>query len=93
MHLVNMVFQGTVLGPVLWNIFYADVCRPVRKHHFVESIFADDLISFRPYMRGIGEEYIMQEMVKVQTEVHSWGAANRVKFDASKEHFMILHPS
>ena len=41
--LIDMVFQGTVLGPALWNIFYADCSRPVQKQGYTESIFADDL--------------------------------------------------
>ena len=27
--LADMVFQGTVLGPVLWNVFYADARRAI----------------------------------------------------------------
>ena len=49
--LVDMVFQGTVLGPPLWNIFYADCSRPVQKKGFNESIFADDLNGFRNFAR------------------------------------------
>ena len=26
--LQDMVFQGTVLGPTLWNVFFADISRP-----------------------------------------------------------------
>ena len=40
--LANNVFQGTVLGPPLWNLFYADACRATRKYFFTETIFADD---------------------------------------------------
>ena len=29
--LVNMVFQDTVLGPPLWNVFFKDVCNPIRE--------------------------------------------------------------
>ena len=84
MQLGNMIFQGSVLGPILWNIFYADCGRPVRKHMFIKSVFADDLIAFRPFIRGIGNEYITREMEGLQKTVHAWGAANRVTFDAEK---------
>ena len=42
MTLENMVFQGTVWGPPLWNSFYADSYRPIRMSEFSEIIFADD---------------------------------------------------
>ena len=58
--LFDMVFQGTVLGPILWNIFYSDVRLPVRKRHFTETIFADDLNCFKKYARTIGDNYIMK---------------------------------
>ena len=29
MELANMVFQGTVLGPPLWNAFFSDVAQDV----------------------------------------------------------------
>ena len=44
--LKDMIFQGTVLGPPLWNAFYADVAGPVRKEGFQETVFADDLDAF-----------------------------------------------
>ena len=40
--LVNSVFQGTVLGPPLWNIFYADVKKAINRKNFIETIFADN---------------------------------------------------
>ena len=88
--LMDMVFQGTVLGPILWNVFYADARRPVVKKHFTETIFADDLNCFKNYARSIGEDYIFKEMKLCQTEVHRWGKANRVQFDPAKEHFFVL---
>ena len=39
----NMVFQGTVWGPPLWNCFFEDARAPVRKSGFDETVFADDL--------------------------------------------------
>ena len=42
MHIHNMVYQGTVLGPPLWNIFYADAAVAVNLLGFLEIIFADD---------------------------------------------------
>ena len=37
--LENMVFQGTVLGPDLWNIFYEDAKEAISEMHYEESVF------------------------------------------------------
>ena len=41
--LQNMVFQGTVLGPMLWNVFYEDSSLAIRSQSLEEIMFADDL--------------------------------------------------
>ena len=41
--LTDSVFQGTMLGPVPWNIFYEDARRAANVLGFTESVFADDL--------------------------------------------------
>ena len=43
----NMVYQGTVLGPILWNVYYGDSCMAVRACGFEEVLFADDLNAFK----------------------------------------------
>ena len=42
--LSNSVFQGTVLGPPLWNVYYQDARRHVNDVGFLETVFADDLL-------------------------------------------------
>ena len=44
--LQNMVFQGTVWGPPLWNTFFADARWPVQKTGFEDTFFADDLCCY-----------------------------------------------
>ena len=43
----NNVFQGTVLGPSLWNTFFSDVSMPARSYGGDETLFADDLSIFQ----------------------------------------------
>ena len=40
--LCDSVFQGTVFGPPLWNVFYADASRSTSMLGFEEVVFADD---------------------------------------------------
>ena len=55
--LENMVFQGTVLGPPLWNIFYEDAKDAIREIMFEESVYADDLNAYRVFPESTGDRY------------------------------------
>ena len=39
----NQVYQGTVLGPALWNLLFSDVSELAAANDFTEVKFADDL--------------------------------------------------
>ena len=89
--LSNTVFQGTVLGPTLWNVFFADVSFAATRHSGQEAMFADDLNISHFFPRSMGHTTIRETMEETQKDVHEWGRRNRVVFDASKEHFLIVH--
>ena len=93
MALENMVFQGTVWGPPLWNSFYADARRPIQKAGFQESVFADDLNAWKKFAAGTSHERMLADMKICQGELHKWGAANSVTFDTDKEGMFILSRS
>jgi len=90
MLLQNMVFQGTVWGPMLWNVFYGDASKAIRKKSFTEIVFADDLNAFKRYDSKVETDTILKEMEACQNELHEWGKANQVTFDAKKESQHIL---
>ena len=48
--IANSVFQGTVLGPPLWNVFFADVAVPANSTGGRKSKFADDLNVFEEFV-------------------------------------------
>jgi len=93
--LSNMVFQGTVLGPPLWNCFFADASRAISQHGFTDIAFADDLNCFKIFDKTIGNDYITAQTTKCQKELHAWGEANQIVFEPDKESIHILdrnHP-
>ena len=89
----NSVFQGTVLGPPLWNTFFADVSTAASSTGGREALFADDLNVFQEFDRLAPVSACHSQLERCRTRVHSWGRANRVSFDAAKEHVVILHPA
>jgi hypothetical protein len=89
------VFQGTVLGPPLWNAFFADARRALLKHGYDETVFADDLNAWKTFCLNLSSpsphSEALASLQAAQTELHRWGAANRVRFDPAKESFQVLH--
>ena len=93
MEIANSVFQGTVLGPPLWNIFFADVGTSANSTGGAEHKFADDLNVFQEFDQHEPLENINSNLALCRKRVHKWGSTNRVSFDASKEHIVVMHPS
>ena len=93
MILSDMVFQGTVLGPMLWNSFFGDVAIEVPEGQQIMNLFADDLTAEIYHPQCSNPATVMEELREIQTRTHAWGVRNQVTFDASKEFFNIIHPS
>jgi len=88
----NSVYQGTVLGPMLWNTFFMDVAFAARSGGGNESLFADDLSVFKAFDRFDDEQHIFSDIDRTRRRVHAWGSRNRVSFDPAKEQVSIMHP-
>ena len=88
--LKDMVFQGTVLGPPLWNLFVASCRHAVNVHLFTEVVFADDLNSYRKYHSDANHASIFRDLKKCQKSVHEWGKRHQVEFESTKESLHVL---
>ena len=89
--LQNMVYQGTVWGPPLWNVYFNDARKPVEEEGLRSTFFADDLSCYRDYAKELRNEAVKEDLEACQRTLHCWGAANQVVFDASKETMHVLH--
>ena len=88
--LQNMVYQGTVLGPPLWNLFFRDARAAVMAAKFEEVVYADDLNAYKEFDKMIENEAIIAECKTCQHHLHEWGKANSVTFDPCKESLHVL---
>ena len=82
--------ERTVWGLSLWNSYYGDSALAIRACNFTEIIFADDLNAFKVFDNSTLSDEIHRQLHQVQFELHSWGRANRVQFDANKESHHII---
>ena len=55
-------------------------------------MFADDLNVFQEFDRLLPLANCQTQLARCRTRVHAWGRANRVSFDATDEHVVVLHP-
>ena len=88
--LINMVYQGTVWGPALWNCFFEDARLALNADGFTEVVFADDCNCYKTFPRHISNRIILSELEACQSSLHRWGHANQATFDPSKECFCVL---
>eukprot|EP00973_Karenia_brevis_P023311 3209772-Karenia_brevis.AAC.1 len=56
MNLSDMVYQGTVMGPVLWNVFFEDSRHAINKLDFHEIVYADDLNADKEFQGHISTQ-------------------------------------
>ena len=93
MLLTDMVYQGTVLGPSLWNAFFGDIatCVPEDGQHC--QIFADDLKVDASCPVAMSNDVLKANLGEAQVRAHEWGERNRVTFDPTKESIRIIHPT
>ena len=90
MVLINMVYQGTVTGPILWNVFFEDARHAINEFLFEEIVYADDLNAYRIFLSHVDNDSIKSCISKCQQELHKWGQANQVAFDSGKESQHII---
>ena len=80
--LYNMVYQGTVWGPTLWNALFGDCAAVIRLCGFDVVVYPDVQNAFKFYPRALSNIAIEDDLRECQLATHRWGAATSVTFDA-----------
>ena len=70
--------------------FYEDSRRAVKETGFTEVVFADDLNAFKEMAVTADNQEAFALAKTCQTELHLWGKANQVTFEATKESFHVV---
>ena len=65
-----MVFQGTVWGPLLWNLFFEDAASAIKEFLYEEIIFADDLNAYKIVPSSTTVDKAVESLSEVQKELH-----------------------
>jgi hypothetical protein len=81
--------QGSVLGPVIFILYYADVIRIASKHGFKAHSYADDL---QLYDHAVANNCatLVPRMSACISEINDWMASNRLKLNPTKTEIIWL---
>ena len=69
---------------------FEDARKAINECFYTEVAFADDLNAYRIFSADVDNEVVKANLKTCQHELHKWGAANQVAFDAAKESCHIL---
>ena len=72
---------------------FNDVTQPASSLGGTPSLFADDLAVFQKFAKTDNNEHSHRHKHLCRTRVHKWDRINRVAFDPSKEHVVVIHPT
>ena len=78
------------MGSCVLEFFFSDAGLPLRRFAFEELVYADDLTAYRLFQNHISNDFILDILSRVQSELHVWGMGNQVKFDSSEESLHVL---
>ena len=68
--LQNIVFQGTVLGPTLWNVFFSDSRPAIEASGADELKYADDMTATKEFELNVPHDVIFAQLHRKQTAAH-----------------------
>ena len=85
-----MVYKGTVLGPPLWNIYYADAAIALNMNGFLEIFFAYELNWFNNFGIHILNSELHEDMHRCKQQLHKWERAKQVSFEPSNNSMHVL---
>ena len=90
--LKNVIYQGTVWVPRLWNLFYEDAGLALPAHNFLEVLFDDELNAFRAFPLATPNTQLSEATKACQAELHALGQENQFEFDPkTKSTHVVSH--
>ena len=84
----NMVFQGSVWGPSLWNVYFSDSRQAVQQAGFDDTYFADDLCCYKDFAGKSNNVVVKKDLEHYQQTLPTAPVSNKKIFLKNKIHFL-----
>ena len=81
--IVSGVPQGSILGPLLFNIFLCDLFLSIENNYFTN--YADDTT---PYVIGNNPDEVVSELKDITEKLFTWFSQNEMKANLGKCHML-----
>src|SRR6218665_1361112 len=87
--LFNLASRGSVLGPLLYILFTADISRLFAKYSASDHLYADDV---QAYGHGPPSQFldIISSIASLAADLDSWMSSNRLSLNPSKTQLIWL---
>ena len=87
--------QGSVLGPVLFNVYTTPIADICKKHQVHYRRFADDIQLYVSYNPAESEELhdAKRQLIQCIDEIRAWMLLHQLKLNDDKTEFMVLQSS
>ena len=87
--------QGSVLGPVLFNVYTTPIADICKKHQVHYHRFADDIQLYVSYNPAESEELndAKRQLIQCIDEIRAWMLLHQLKLNDDKTEFMVLQSS
>ena len=82
--IVSDVPQGSILGPLLFNIFLCDLFLSIENNYFTN--YAADTT---PYVIGNNPDEVVSELKDITEKLFTWFSQNEMKANLGKRHMLL----